>query len=93
MREVHDVARVHQAIHEPVPIIGGLHGNALQRLTEGSEGREDPCQLVAESLLVEYAVVVVKHHDDTVGPMQIDPSIALHRTLLSVVSVHHASMT
>lgn len=49
MREVHDVARVHQTIHEPVPIIGGLHGNALQRLTERSEGHKDFRQLVAES--------------------------------------------
>jgi hypothetical protein len=40
--EVHDVARVHQAVHEPVPMIGGLHGNALQGVPQGGEGRRIP---------------------------------------------------
>jgi hypothetical protein len=90
---MHDVVRVHQAVDEPIPLIRRLHGDALKCLTEGSEGREDSRQLVAESLLGAHAAVVIEHHDDTVGPLQIDPGLVFHLTLLSVVSEHHASMT
>lgn len=91
MSQVHDVAGVHEPVNEPIPIIGGLHGNALERLPEGLKGRDDYRQLVAQSLLAHHAIVLVLHHDDTVRPMQIDAGIVLHhRTLRSVRWTHHA---
>jgi hypothetical protein len=86
MGEVHGVAGVHEPIDAPVPIIGRLHRNALEGLTEGRERREDSRQLVAESLLLADTIVVIDHDNHTVGAMQIDPSIVVHLNLLSVVS-------
>jgi hypothetical protein len=91
MRQMDAIAGVHEPVHQPVPIIGGLDGDTCERLPERREGRQDPGQLVAQSLLIHHVIVLVEHHDHTVGPMQIDAGIVLHhRTLLSVRCGHQA---
>jgi hypothetical protein len=58
-----------------------------------TEGRENSRPLVMESQLVPYVVVIIEHHDDTVGARQINSGIVFQLNLHWLVSQGHASMT
>ena len=84
MRQVYRIAGTHEPIDEPIPIIGGLDGNALQRGSKRFQCGEDQGQLIREPFLVEHPILVIEHHDDAVGGMQIDSRITPHRSLLGL---------
>ena len=56
LRQVHAIARRHQPIHQPVPVVGRLHHDALKRLLVGATAAEYPPQLIPQSLLKEHTV-------------------------------------
>ena len=80
----HGSARAHESINEPVSSIGGFDRDILHPGPIGLQGREDQAELIAEALLVQPPVLLIKHDDDTVRGMEIDPRITPHRNLLSL---------
>ena len=65
-------------------LLGGSDGDALQRNPIGRQGREDQGKVIAEALLIQHPVLLIKYDDDTIGGMEIDPRITHHRNLLSL---------
>jgi len=82
MGQVHPVARVHQPIDQPVPIIGGFHDHALHGGPIGLQRSQDKGQIIPQALLIQHLIGVITHNDHTIGGMEIDSRITLHGYLL-----------
>jgi hypothetical protein len=83
MGEVDVVARLHEPIDEPVPIIGGFNDHTLHRSPIRLQRRQEEGQVIAEAFLIQHSVRAVDHDQDTIRGMEIDARITHHhRNLL-----------
>jgi hypothetical protein len=65
---MHPVARLHQCLHQPVPVVGGLHHQPFDDLPIRRQRRQHPFGIVAQTLAVHYPIPLVqKGHNTVVG--------------------------
>ena len=71
----HDrVARRLQSVHQPIPVIGGLHGQLFQPVFEGRQKLADAFEFTRQFLMRQpFAFPVHDAHHNVVA-MQVDPS-------------------
>lgn len=84
MHAMHTIARVHESINQPIPIVGGFHGDPPHHGPIGLQCREDHRKVVAQPLLIQQPVRVITGHEHTVRGMKIDSDMPSHRNRIGV---------
>jgi hypothetical protein len=64
--ELYVVAALHQPIHQPVPIEGGLHCDGRQLLLVGLQRRQDRLEGVGDSATEDRSELLVEHGEVTI---------------------------
>src|SRR5215471_2115884 len=77
VRQMHPVPRVHQSIHQEVPVVRGLHDHAHQLFPVRRQCRSDLLQIVGQALLIHDSIFLVTDHYHTVVRVQLN-SAKLH---------------
>ena len=81
--QIHPVARIHQPIHQPVPVVRALDDHARQLLPIRLQCRPDLPQIVRQPLLQRDPIFLVNYHHDTIVRVQVYAAI-FHLGLLRV---------
>ena len=72
---MHPKAIVHQAIHQPVPVVGGLHGDGLELRVIRLERLTDRRQFVGQPLLEDWLAGVIDHRAERIVGMQVQTRV------------------
>src|ERR1700687_1640961 len=89
---MHPVPRVHQSIHQEVPVVRGLDHHARQLFTIRRQCRYDLLQIVGQALLIHDSIFLVTDNYDTVVRVQVN-SAKLHMGLLRVKAGSHLNFS
>src|ERR1700694_250913 len=89
---MHPVPRIHQSIHQEVPVVGGLDDHARQLFTIRRQCRYDLLQIVWQALLIHDSIFLVTDNYDTVVRVQVN-SAKLHLGLLRVKAGSHLNFS
>jgi len=84
--QVHDVACLMQAIHQPIPVEGGLNDNALQLGVMRLQHHQHIGEHIGHAPLGAHPVSFVDHTDHAVVRMKIN-SCLLHLGLLWLLTL------
>lgn len=64
-----------ESIHQPIPVVRRLDGDASERLPKRLELTQDVFETIRYSLVEHDAVLVVENHDVAVGGVQVDSAV------------------
>src|SRR5664279_5001339 len=83
----------HQSVHQPVPVVRGLHHHANQVLPVFLQCLHDHRQFVRIPPLVQEPSCFIHHVQHTIIRMQIDCCVYFHRRLLTMWCYHRVIST
>ncbi|KFB68942.1 MAG: hypothetical protein CAPSK01_001131 [Candidatus Accumulibacter vicinus] len=78
VHQVHPIARFHQAVDQPIPVVGGLDGNALDLLAVGTKRLANPLQIVRQAPLQHHSIRLVQNHQHAIVGMKVNCSVQFH---------------
>src|ERR1700674_767741 len=89
---MHPVPRVHQTIHQEVPIVGALDDHTRKLSTIRLQCRLNLPQVVRQAFLIHDAIFLITDNYDTVVRVQVN-SAKLHVGLLRVKAGSHLNFS
>src|SRR6266446_6648904 len=89
---MHPIPRVHQPIHQEVPVVRGLDDHARQLVAMRFQYRPNLPQIVRQTFLIHDSIFLITHHDYTVVRVQVN-SAKLHVGLLRVKAGSHLNFS
>ena len=80
--QMNSMSLVHQAVDQPVPVVGRLDDNALEPIPIARELLGDQWQIVGQPLLINHLILFIDQHRHVVIRVQIDRAVQFHLRLL-----------
>ena len=71
VHQVHPIARFHQAVDQPIPVVGGLDGNPLYRLAMRAKRLADLLQIIRKTSLQHGSIHLIQDHQHTIVGMKV----------------------
>ena len=80
--QAHIQTRVHQAIDQPVPVVGRFHDAGQQFALEWLKYLSYDLKIIRMAFLVMHNIVIINHRDQIVVCMKVNSAIKCHGHLL-----------